>query len=295
MATILIGYDTESAAVGEGLARFVGPDLPQYLPALDPETTGRALETIARLHSEAEAPATLFLCGRTLVHSTCAIERAYATGLFDVQQHTYSHLLFRDVAYQPSPTTSLVMPASPPAALREELAFTTQLIDRYLGSEVVGLRTPFGFYRGLRDRPDALGLLQEAGIHYVSSWLRNEENANPTPWVQPFAYAEEGYPDILEIPAQFWLDAIWFDVHGWGEGGRFLAALRGAVDEVIERDLVFGVCFHDWTVLSADEEGTGWIGGLLAYARERDVEILSYTDFWRGIVGNQPPAPQPDG
>jgi len=27
VATLLIGYDTESAAVGEGLARFLGPEV----------------------------------------------------------------------------------------------------------------------------------------------------------------------------------------------------------------------------------------------------------------------------
>lgn len=281
MATILFGYDTESAAVGEGLARFVGSDFPQYLPALDPQTTGRALATLTELHAEFDAPATLFLCGRTLLHSTAAVEQAYASGFFDVQQHTYSHLLFRDVVYRLAPETTIVMPASPATALREELAFTSQLIQRRIGVEVVGLRTPFGFHRGLRDRPDLLELLREAGIRYVSSWLRNEENANPTPWVQPFVYEEEGYPGILEIPAQFWLDGIWFDAHGWGEGAHFLEALKGAVDEVVERDLVYGVCFHDWTVLAADEERTGWIRGLLAYARERGAELITYTDYWR--------------
>ena len=43
MATLLIGYDTESAAVGEGLARFIGPDVPQYRAALDPDTTRRGV------------------------------------------------------------------------------------------------------------------------------------------------------------------------------------------------------------------------------------------------------------
>ena len=149
------------------------------------------------------------------MHSFEALERAKATGLFDVQSHTYSHALFRDVEYAPSPGTVAVIPASPPVALREELAATSDMIRRLLGHEVVGLRTPFGFYRGLRGRPDLLELLRENGIRYVSSWTRNEENGNPTPWVQPFAYEDEGYPDILEIPAQFWLDGIWFDAHGW--------------------------------------------------------------------------------
>lgn len=284
MATILMGYDTEAAAVGEGLARFVGPDFPQYLPALDAESTVRGLEVMTRVHAELAVPATLFVCGRTLVHSLEALQRASATGLFDVQQHTYSHALFRPVEYQPRPGTLAVIPASPSVALREELAVTSDLIRRHLGHEVVGLRTPFGFHRGLRDRPELLALLRDTGIRYVSSWIRNEENGNPTPWLQPFAYEEEGFGDILEIPAQFWLDGIWFDVHGWDNGAGFLEALKGAVDEIVERDLVYGVCFHEWAVLAANEEGTGWIRGFLAYAKERGVEFLTYTDYWRRSI-----------
>jgi len=280
-----MGYDTESAAVGEGLARFIGPDLPQYEPALHPESTVRGLDVITRVHEEAGVPATLFVCGRTLLHACEAIQRAQGTGLFDVQSHTYSHVLFRSVEYEPSPGTRAVIPASPPVALDAELAATSDLIGRLVGSEVVGLRTPFGFHRGLRDRPDLLDPLRRNGIRYVSSWLRNEQNGNPTPWVQPFAYAEEGYPDVLEIPSQFWLDGIWFDAHGWSNGAGFLDALKGAVDEIVARDLVYGVCFHEWAVLSANEEGTGWIRGFLAYARERGVEVTTYTDYWRRATG----------
>jgi peptidoglycan/xylan/chitin deacetylase (PgdA/CDA1 family) len=293
VALILMGYDTESAAVGEGLARFIGPDFPQYEPALHVESTVRGLDVITRVHQEAGVPATLFVCGRTLVHTSEAVQRAHDTGLFDVQSHTYSHVLFRDVEYEPSPGTRAVIPASPPVALTEELAATSDLIRRLVGVEVVGLRTPFGFYRGLRDRPDLLELVRANGIRYVSSWIRNERNWNPTPWIQPFSYEEEGYPDILEIPAQFWLDGIWFDAHGWSNGARFLEALKGAVDEVVEGDLVYGVCFHEWAVLSANEERTGWIRGFLRYAQERGVEVTTYTEYWRRRAGRGP-APTAD-
>ena len=64
--------------------------------------------------------------------------------------------------------------------------------------------------------------------------------------MQPFTYDEEGYPDILELPFQFWLDVVWFDQHGYDTGPALLEALKGAVDEVAEHDLVYGACFHDW-------------------------------------------------
>jgi peptidoglycan/xylan/chitin deacetylase (PgdA/CDA1 family) len=282
MATLLIGYDTESAAVGEGLARFLGPDVPQYRCALDPETTRRGVALLRRLHEELDAPCTFFVCGRTLLHALDAIEPLADSPLYDIQQHTYSHVVFRDVRYQASEDgLEAVIPETPPVALREELRVTSELIRKYLGRECIGLRTPFGYYRGLRDRPDLLGIVKDTGHRFVTSWGRNEQNGNPTPWeVQPFAYVEEGFPDLLEIPFQFWLDGVWFDVHGWKLGAAFRKALEGAIDEVAERDLVFATAFHEWCAVEADEEGTGWIRGLIEHARKRDVEVMSYADYW---------------
>jgi hypothetical protein len=180
----------------------------------------------------------------------------------------------------------LTLPESSPVVLREELGITSELVRKYFGHECVGLRTPFGYYRGLRDRSDILGIVAETGLRYVTSWGRNEQNANPSPLeVQPFRYTEEGYPGLLEIPFQFWLDAIWFDLNGWGNGEEFGRVLERAIDEVAETDAVYGACFHDWAVVAADEERTGWIRHAIEHARKRDVEVLSYTDYWRRTAG----------
>jgi hypothetical protein len=282
VATILVGYDTETAAVGEALSLFTeSPNFPLYALALDPETCGRALELLTEIHTEVAVPATLFVCGRTLLHALEPVRSAGESGLFDVQQHTFSHVPFKDIVYSPGPGLVGTIRASPREALLEELAFTSRLLHDHLGVDCVGLRTPFGYHRGLRDRPDLLEIVRSAGLRYVTSWGRNELNGNPTPWVQPFPYAEEGYPDILELPFQFWLDVVWFDQHGYDTGPSLLDALRGAVDEIVERDLVYGACFHDWVALASDERRVGWLRGFLRYAVERGVEVTTYTDYWR--------------
>ena len=135
----------------------------------------------------------------------------------------------------------------------------------------------------MRERPDLLEIVRAAGLRYVTSWGRNEQNGNPTPWVQPFSYEAEGYPDILELPFQFWLDVVWFDTHGYDSGPQYLEALKGAVDHIVEHDLVYGACFHDWVALASNEEETGWLRGFLTYARDRGVELTTYTDYWRRI------------
>lgn len=281
MAILLIGYDTEAAAVGEGLARFISPAVPQYRSALDPDVARRGVALLARLHEELDAPCTFFLCGRTLLHALDAIEPLADSPLFDLQQHTYSHVVFRDVRYRPEEgAEEAVIPETPHVALREELRVTSELIQRYLGRECVGVRTPFGYYRGLRGRPDLLAILRETGHRFVTSWGRNEDNANPTPWVQPFIYEEEGFADLLEIPFQFWLDGVWFDHHGYREGREFGRVLRSAIDEIAGTDLVWGTAFHEWVAVEADEEGTGWIRTLIEHARESGVELMSYRDYW---------------
>lgn len=286
MATILVGYDTETAAVGEALSLFTeSPNFPRYALALEPESCGRALEHLTSVHRDVGVPATLFVCGRTLLHALGAVQAANESGVFDVQQHTYSHVPFRDIFYAPAPGLQAVIPASPHEALAAEVEATSELIRRHLGHECVGIRTPFGYHEGLRGRPDLLEILDRAGIRYVTSWGRNEDNGNPTPWVQPFAYAEDGHAAITELPFQFWLDVVWFDTHGYDTGPRFLEALKGAVDHVAEHDLVYGACFHDWVMLASDEAGTGWLRGFLTYALERGVEVTTYTDYWRRLVG----------
>jgi len=163
MATILVGYDTETAAVGEALSLFTeSPNFPLYAKALDPETCREALELLTEVHADVGVPATLFVCGRTLLHALEPVRTAQATGLFDVQQHTFSHVPFKEIVYSPEPGLVGTIPASPAPALAEELAFTSRLIRDHLGGECVGLRTPFGYYRGLRDRPDLLEIVRGA-------------------------------------------------------------------------------------------------------------------------------------
>jgi peptidoglycan/xylan/chitin deacetylase (PgdA/CDA1 family) len=285
MATILVGYDTESAAVGEALSLFTeSPNFPRYELALDPGTCRDALELLTEVHADVGVPATLFVCGRTLLHALEPVRAAKASGLFDVQQHTFSHVPFKDIVYSPAPGLVGTIAASPPVALLEELTVTSRLIHDHLDADTVGLRTPFGYYRGLRARPDLLEIVRAAGLRYITSWGRNEDNDNPTPWVQPFTYAEEGYADILELPFQFWLDVVWFDQHGYDTGPAYLEALKGAVDEVAERDLVYGACFHDWVAIASDERRVGWLRGFLRYAQQQGVEVTTYTDYWRRVT-----------
>lgn len=286
MATLVMGYDVEFLAIGENLARAGIPGTVGYSD-MPQDATGQGLELIRQAHAEFDAPATLFLCGRTITHALPALHKAQKELLFDFGQHTYSHVLFKDDVWEGG-----IFRASPPEALVHELHASNELLKEHLGIDCIGLRTPHGYWQGLLGRPDLLEIIDGAGLKYVTSWGRNEEGGNPTPLdVQPFWYENDGYGHILEIPFQFWLDGTWFAVHGNDRGLEFIKVLHSAVDYIVEHDLVYGVCFHDWAMLYYDEEGTRWVRALLEYARRCGVDIVSYTQFYGSQLAREAAAP----
>ena len=273
MSVLLVGYDVESFAIGEGLARIGDHG---FREATEPASTGTALDIIRRNHERYDLPATLFVCGRTLVHSVDVFKPFVDHHLFDIQQHTYSHTLFKEDHWKGG-----TFIASSREAIEFEIQITSEAFKKFLGVEVIGLRTPHGYYQGLTDKPEMLGILSDAGIRYVSSWARNAEGGNPTPMtVQPFWYADQGYPALLEIPFQHWLDAVWFEANGRELGREFGEVLKSGVDEAIGEDQIYGACFHDWTMLRYREEETGWVSAMLSHAKASAIEVLSYSAYY---------------
>jgi hypothetical protein len=41
-------------------------------------------------------------------------------------------------------------------------------------------------------------------------------------------------------------------------------------------------------MLASDERRVGWLRGFLSYARERGVEVTTYTDYWRATSATSP-------
>ena len=197
MATLLIGYDTESAAVGEGLARFIGPDVPQYRAALDPDTTRRGVELLQRLHEELEAPArSSSAAERCCTRSTRSSRSRRRRSSTSSSTPTATSSSATSATRRRAREHEAVLPETPHVALREELRLTSELIRKYLGRECIGLRTPFGYYRGLRDRPDLLAIVarHRPQLRHLVGPQRAERQPDAV-GRQPFAYAEEGFPD----------------------------------------------------------------------------------------------------
>ncbi len=79
---------------------------------------------------------------------------------FDFQQHTYSHVLLKTVvvkdknnsAYSRRPHEKYVEGGSL-KVIRKEVKMANNSLKKYLDVTCQGIRGPYGYYRGLSDRP----------------------------------------------------------------------------------------------------------------------------------------------
>ncbi|MFX0098812.1 MAG: polysaccharide deacetylase family protein [Candidatus Hodarchaeota archaeon] len=257
MAILCVGYDVESD---------------------QSRTTRHFLKEMQRIHEDRGAPCSLFIKGRTLEKNVEQFKNLLDNDLFDMQQHTYSHLIFKHIPVIIDGKLQPVGEDEPLFKIQEEIERTQELFKNLLSLDVKGLTTPYAFYKGLSDRPDILKVLHDAGIRFIRSYARNEKSYNPVPLdVQPFFYEEQGFPDMLECPIQGWQDCIWRDRFGWNANWEKQVFMY--IDHIVENDLYYGLAQHDWSSIKADKrmERTA---AMLDYALEKEVQIIHYKDLY---------------
>ncbi len=270
MATFLIGYDVEDP---------------------DPLITRAFLKRAVTVHEKLQAPATLFVVGQTLERSPEAFRNIAGHPLFDIQQHTYSHVRLKTVC-QESDDGIQLFPGGTLAEIREEVAKASALLQEMLGLACIGLTGPWGYYRGLSDRPDILEILWDCGIRYARTYARDAHDWQPVPFeVQPFGYEAQGFPDLLEMPDQGWQDCLLRESLGWANLDGYLQAVEPNLDEIARRDLVWSYGQHDWSSVREDPS-MHMTEALLHAAKERGIDIVHYTTFYHRWCTQRPSMPR---
>ncbi len=276
LGTALIGYDTESGCVVEA----------SYEPL---KILEKSIASIIKLHVREEVQATFFVVGRTLEMGRSILKnlREYPD-LFDIQQHTYSHLPLKSI-YPQTDAASVandnnVVGGTLPQ-IRREVSRTSQLLLKHLGVDCTGIRGPWGYYMGLKDKPEILDVLEECGIRFTSTYIRNSRDYFPVPMsVQPFTYVKQGHPGIMELPSQDWVDSVWRTVYGWGRVSAYARHLSRVIRRIAGKQLVWGTCFHDWSVITFDPK-LKMMEALIDQARDSRVKLLSYEAFYLENAG----------
>jgi len=265
--TLLVGYDVESSG--------------------DPSTVRRFLLQAERLHSELRAPCTLFIVGQVVENNWRELASLRKrSSLFNYEQHTYSHMLLKPVHMDDGKAVTLVRGGTL-QAVEEEVSRTNRLLAQRLGVDCWGLTGPWGYYRGLADRPDILEVLEREGIRFTRTWARDERDYQPVPFdIQPFWYEPQGFPEILEFPVQGWQDVHWRDANGWDNTRAYLQMLKETVDMVAERGIVWGYGTHDWSSIRQDPE-MSIMRGFLEYAKDRGLRIVDYRTFYLEAIARR--------
>jgi peptidoglycan/xylan/chitin deacetylase (PgdA/CDA1 family) len=275
--TLLIGYDVERIPGRVPGETWVGQPVPE-------NATEVFLDNALRIHREVGVPATLFIVGCKIENHLSQLEACLASGCFEIAQHTQEHFPLKTVVEE-SPE-NVYLPGLSFDRIEEQLARPVELLARHLGVHCRGVTAPYCYYRGLADRPDILEIVARHKMSYVRSYGRNSKDYCPLGWeVQPFWYARQGFPNILEIPLQGWIDAQYRREHGWSNWASYHEYLKTQIDHVAESGLCWSLCQHDWTSILHDEP-LDWTRKFLQYAAER-VQIMTHFGYYQQLQQQQ--------
>jgi len=271
--TILFGIDVESAS--ESTVGFVRYGLP--------------------LFESLQVPVTWYVTGKTLEKYPDLFREADRHPLIDLQAHTYNHVLLKTIWLKVPPGKEIhgsrdyfVKRGEPPDVVNADLAKCQGVFEEVLGRRALGLTTPWGYYRGLGDRPDLLEIVWNHGFRFLRSFARNETDGQPVllDW-QPFSYACHGYADMVELLLHDYQDDFYWEAfsdHGPHE--TYADHMMGMVDKVVEENLVWSAASHDHG--TATEEGFkkkgDWYRAFLSYGLEKGVRFLTGAQFYREFL-----------
>ncbi len=260
------------------------------------ENTRRFLRVAPRIHRELDIPCTFFICGITLENNREEFQevREKYSDLIDFQQHTYSHVRFKEIRYYRErplkspggeilfPRGETVFPPEEPKKIRQEIRKARELLKEILGVECSGITTPYGAPGGLRDRPDLLYILREEGIKFVRSWNGTQDkwdpiNASPLS-IQPFFYGDWGYPEIMEFPLHL-VDNVNRARYGWENHSLYFSLVKSKMEKAYQEKLVFSYCQHDQSSIAGDED-MELTYRILSTAKKMGFQFYTYWHFY---------------
>jgi hypothetical protein len=258
MRALLLGFDTEDfgrKAKSEKERRGCIDN--EYLAA----------EKIAGLLKKNDVSATFFMVGK-LIEAEPRFKDLFRRFPSDIEQHTYSHSKIFDDGFPPErPTITL-------GELEIELKRTNDLIEEAYGTPCVGVRLPYCYKSGIKDKPEYIALFKRLGFHWVSTELAGERNGivsyrDP---LQP--YEIEG---MLEFPINGLSDTAFL------EKGidlmKIVGCFRSEFAYASENDFTYIPGFHPWCTNRIDP-GLNILQSLIAYAKENSIPVFNHNQFY---------------
>ena len=234
----------------------------------------------ARLHKETAVPCTFFVRGELLEPYQADFQRVrdLMGGLADFQQATWSGALLKTVCQENHRGLAL-FPAATLDDCCDEIARAADCMERALGVRPVGLAAPMGAYRGLSDRPDLLNRLDTLDVRFLRSRTRNFRDWYPVAFeVQPYRYAAQGLPHMIEIPGQGWPDCVLKETIRADSPDRYVQYVKKDLDYVAAKRLVWSLMLRDASVIGNDPEMTQ-VRAIIEYARNLGYAFQTHQAF----------------
>jgi peptidoglycan/xylan/chitin deacetylase (PgdA/CDA1 family) len=275
--------------------------MPHYIAAYDTESP-RCLEAcrkIVAVHRRYEMPATFFITGTTLERNPAEYHALLDDDLFEVASHTYSHKMLRDHPF--------CGPAAAPEQRRVEVFEGKAWVEKVFERACVGLRPGCSFVDGLRGAPDVLALVQDAGLRYTSSVAWGPDYSLPALLVQPFPYAQDGFPTLWELPGHGWHENLLKDNNNWGSRRLTLwpplmpeavppgflvtpdeefAVNKVFLDKAVGEGMTFvSLIWHPWSLDRFDPD-MRMLELTFRHVREVGLRPCTYAGLWEQLSGN---------
>jgi peptidoglycan/xylan/chitin deacetylase (PgdA/CDA1 family) len=273
----------------------------RYIAAYDTEKPVDCLaacKVIRKVHEEFDFPGTFFIVGKRLedegVEYRAVLDDAPK---FEIASHTYSHVILRDHPFcGNTPGQDVRM---------REVLLGKALIEELFQRPCVGLRPGCGFYNALRGDPWLVNTVASAGFGYVSSLLWGPDTTVPALLEPPFSYAEEGHPNLWELPGHGWHENL-LKAHNLTVQVRRIVAWPSPFPEAVplrpvaspEEEFAVNKLFidlaitlglpyvsliwHPWSLGRFDPE-MKMLKLTFSYIQERGLEATTYEAEWQRI------------
>ncbi len=255
------------------------------------ENTAGFVEYATPLFHELAVPVTWYLTGKTLERYPDLFRPLGDDPLIELQAHTYNHILLKTVLMRIPEGKTIhgnqgwyLQPGGSLEEIDADLARCQDVFCQVLDRPATALTGPWGYYRGLGDRLDLLEIVYRHGFRVLRTFGRNVDDAQPVPldW-QPFFYAVQGYPDLLECLIHDYQDDFYWEAFVDPQPGQTYADhLKTVVDKVADENLIWSLDSHDHgcATRAGFEKKGSWFRELITYAKRRGIRFMSVSQFY---------------
>ena len=167
-----------------------------------------------------------------------------------------------------------------------------------------GLRTGCGYADGYRGESEVLNLVSQAGYDYVSTQLLGPQSTLPAPLGnQVFTYADDGFPNLWEIPAHGLHDNIlkgkfsvqrmllwpplhpdWIPDHPIVDPQEEAIINQRIIKQACDENVPYVSLFwHPWSLGASDPDMT-MIKAVFDYVQEVGIETMRHVDFLDNVL-----------